>query len=329
MESARRLTPPPRFDSDAPPSGIRTTVPRPASKSPASVRPVLTPPPLVRPSAPPAEAVEAEVVVDARPSKTPPPLPRRAPASPGTSADGARNTSIAAPPPSARAAVKPRAPRVETLSPATRPTLKTIVNEGMTAPPVATEAPPSAPRAVVASPLPARPAIAPPPPIPVSSRPSSVESAPPAPKSSQSNPPPRTFATTAQDWPIAKVPSAPGMLEPGFGSPPKVAASTLEVASERSLPAFRPPADMLLHEAAKVEAANDGVFVETVARGDDDVAPPVVHDMVVEQAHPVFEADEVELPFHSPLRDRLAQLPRWACFAAGLAAGVVVTLIAS
>jgi hypothetical protein len=227
--------------------------------------------------------------------------------------------------------VKPRAPRIEKLDPAVRPTLKTIVNEGMTAPPPpVAEAPtsvlrsaPQAPAAVeaVAAPSP-RPAIAPPPPIPVASRPGARES-------SQASLPARTFTTTAQDWPIAKVPSAPGLLEPGFGSPPRAAADGAEAASERSLPAFLPPADMLLHPAAQLEAANDGARVEHLSRADDEVAPPVVHDMAIDQALPGFQADDVVLPFHTPLAARLAQLPRWAFFAAGLAAGVVATWIAT
>lgn len=99
-----------------------------------------------------------------------------------------------------------------------------------------------------------------------------------------------------------------------------------ERASVRPLPAFLPPAEMML--LPTTEAANDGVRVESLARADDEVAP-VVRDMSLELGLPTFVADEVESPVRSPLWVRLTQLPRWACFAAGLAAGVVVTLVAS
>ncbi len=205
--------------------------------------------------------------------------------------------------------------------------------------------------------LAAHPALPPPPPVPsslglkVDNRPKLVA-------------PPRTFTTTASDWPIAQVPSAPTLLLPEFGDRPHGAPDPTRF----SLPAFLPPPGMLL------EPSNGNAIIETSrAPEQSDVH---VHGSVVDAPREAPSAlsfiapvaskpasnDDAGIVFVAPLGEDVAsadlaapmdaafaafdeqqpaaqtrlfpqalvdRLPRWACFAAGIGLGVVVTLLAT
>ena len=289
-------TPEKRTDSDAPRSGIRS-VPRPSLKAP---------------KAPPAPLRSALVVPSASSARTvkpslPPPPPSQLSRNPGPPRE------------SVRAAVRPRISRVE-LGPrlAQRPTLDTIVNEAMTAPPEPLAAPEPVTMAVVVEESPACARVvpaAPPIPPPVELKPE------PAPKP---NPVSRTFTTTAQDWPIAQVPSAPGLLLPEFGLPPTGAPGPRLL----SLPAFLPPPGML-DEASNCNVA---LIRDSEAVPNPSVVaprPPMGGLNQREELVPAVVLDPQELAtFSSPgLVQRMQGLPRWLCFASGVAAGVRATLL--
>ncbi len=254
--------------------------------------------------------------------KAPPPLKSALVSSrlPAASVKPSEPPSSQLPPPareSVRAAVRPRPSRLDLgLRAAQRPTLDTIVNEAMTAPPAPLATPEPAPAIVVpeARVVPAAPPIPPP-------RELKAE----LPRKPQ--PVSRGFTTTAQDWPIAQVPSAPALLLPEFGAPPSGAPGP----TQHSLPAFLPPPGMF------DEASNCNVAVgcDEVAEELSPVAPrplaePILeHRPIEEQPVPAVVLDPRELAtFKSPGLLQLIQgLPRWLCFAGGVAAGVLATLL--
>lgn len=138
----------------------------------------------------------------------------------------------------------------------------------------------------------------------------------------------RTFTTTAQDWPIAQVPSAPALLLPEFGLPPSGAPGPTLL----SLPAFLPPPGMF-DEASNCNVA---VIRDSEAVPNPSVVAPLpptsglnLADSQREELVPAVVLDPHELAtFKSPgLLQWMQGLPRWLCFAGGVAAGVVATLL--
>lgn len=198
----------------------------------------------------------------------------------------------------------------------------------------------------------AHPALPPPPPIPSSvglradARPNVIA-------------PPRTFTTTASDWPIAQVPSAPTLLLPEFGDRPHGAPDPTRF----SLPAFLPPPGMLFEAsngnaivaeerspesaaepplafAASIAPLQEPASLEPALFAPASFAPTalvsesanaaVIDDLAAPMDAAFAELDELNPPDFRPSflpRSLVQNFPRWACFAAGIGLGVVVTLI--
>lgn len=286
-ESSSQAPRAPRPDSEAPKSGIRVSANVRVSAKGGTLGGVG--PSSVGVPRPIARATEdADTYVDSGASKLPVATEAEIPEAPASR--------------SARAAVRPRPSR--TGSPASAVRL---------APAQSAVAQPAVEATATLATVPAKKLVVPPPSVPAPSVAKSalaVSEAPATTSAAEEIPAPtpssayRSLTTTAQDWPVAKVPdSQPASSLPTFGSPPPGAPNPTRF----SMPAFLPPAELAQAQILiREKAANDAA------------------------SHPMdlaFDASlDVELPQPAPLGVRLKSwaetLPRPVVLAIGVALGV-------